>query len=82
MAFPLSVKMKERFEQLASKIFQLPDDEQTFIRQLVEVVEREVDRKLNDSRKWCNKCRKSKLRSEFYPRKNGLRSTCKECNRY
>ena len=75
--------MKERLEEIASKIFQLPEEEQTFIRQLIELVEREVDRKLSEQRKWCNKCKKSKLRSEFYPRgKNGLRSTCKECNRY
>lgn len=78
--------MKERLEEIASKIFQLPGEEQTFIRQLIDVVEREIDRKLiikGASVKWCNKGKHFVLRSNFYPRKTGgLRSTCKECNRY
>jgi len=78
--------MKERFEQIALKINQLPTEEQIFIRQLIDVLEREIDRKLiirGASVKWCNKGKHFVLRTNFYPRKTGgLRSTCKECNRY
>ena len=77
--------MKERLEEIASKINQLPTEEQTFILRLIDFLEREVEHRLavaSRAVKWCNKCQKSKPRSEFYPRKNGLRSTCKECNRY
>jgi len=73
--------MKERFEQIAEKINQLPKDDSIW--RLIDFLEAEVNYRLAmiaNAVKWCNKCRKSKPRSEFYPRKNGLRSVCKKCN--
>jgi DNA-binding transcriptional MerR regulator len=76
--------MKERFEQIAEKINQLPKDDA--ILRLIDFLESEIDFRLAAIRaalKWCGKCRKSKPRSEFYPRKTGgVRSVCKKCNRY
>gem|GEM_PF-1791142 len=74
--------MKARLEKLRRKICQLPTEEQSFIRQLIEVVEREVDRKLMEKSgavKWCGKGKHFVLRSNFYARKNGLRAECKDC---
>ena len=68
---------------MAEKINQLPEEEQSFIRRLIDFLESEVDYRaaiVSRAVKWCNKCKKSKPRSEFYPRKNGLRSVCKKCN--
>jgi len=74
--------MKERLEEIASKINQLPKDDA--ILRLIDFLENEIDFRLAAIRaalKWCNKCQKFKPRSEFYPRgKSGLRSTCKKCN--
>jgi len=78
--------MKERFEQIALKINQLPEEEQFFILRLIDFVEAEIEHRaaiIAKTVKRCGKCRKVKPRSEFYPRKTGgVRSVCKKCNRY
>lgn len=73
--------MKERLEQIANKINQLPKDDALL--RLIDFLESEIDFRLAAlarTVKQCSKCRKIKPRSEFYPRKSGLRSTCKKCN--